>query len=102
MSGVQLDADAYGEITDITYLDDIGFQFNVSTTDAIGTFVIEGSIDGENWATVPSSSSGASLTGVSGTLLLSATLLPFPYIRAKYVRTSGDGVCDGYISAKMI
>lgn len=96
-----LDTNIIGPVTDITYLDNVGFQFNVTTTDAYGTFGVEASIDGILWQALPVSPT-PSVAGVSTVVLINLNQLPFPYVRPVYTTVSGTGTCDGYISAKMI
>lgn len=97
----QLNTSVVGPVTDITYLDNVGFQFNVTTSDAYGTFGVEASIDGNQWQALTISPT-PSISGSNDVVLINLNQLPFPYVRPIYTSLSGDGYCDGYISAKMI
>lgn len=89
------------DITDITYLDNVGVQLSWTTSDAYGDFAIQVSLDGETWNSI-NLPVNVSASGISDSAYIDLNQLSATQIRVVYTSTSGDGYCDGYIAAKMI
>lgn len=99
--------------TNIQYLDNVSIQLNFTTSDAVGTFSVQGSLDhaansltnqqitAGNWVTItlPTSPVAAS---ADNQILLDLNQLSFPWIRVVYTRSSGSGTLNAYISAKAV
>lgn len=100
-----------GPATNVQYLDRIGISINCETSDAIGEFKIQGRVS-------PSIQDGPALGPASewvdldmDTMLISGTDKSIVIdiintglieVRAYYTRTSGDGSCDIWVSAKEV
>jgi hypothetical protein len=111
VNGDMSQASITSAVTDIQFLDNIGFQFNFTGT-PVGTFSIEVSIDyaqdfngnvlnAGNWVPVNLMPVPVA-SGAAGSVYVDLHLVSFPWIRAVYTRTSGSGTLNGFISAKMI
>ncbi len=97
--------------TNVLLLDNVAIQLNVTTSDAVGTFTVEGSLDhveangvisnAGNWVAL-NLSAVPTLSGSSTSFLLDLNQVSFPWIRVTYTRTSGTGTVNAYISAKAI
>jgi len=100
-------------VTSIQWLDNIGIQLNVvATSSPMGTFAVQVSadyaqdFDGNvqnpgNWVNVALPST-PTVSGSSTSIYIDLNQLSAPYVRVVYTPTSGNGVCDGYITAKML
>lgn len=89
------------EVLHVQYMDNVGFQINVLTSDAYGDFSVEASIDGENWSPLILSPTVSS-TGASSTFLVNINQTPFSQLRVVYEPTSGDGYATVWTTAKII
>ena len=99
-------------VTSIQWLDNIGIQLNVvATASPMGTFAVQVSadyfqdIEGNvvnpgNWVSV-GLPSVPTVVGSSTVIYIDLNQLSSPWIRVVYTPISGDGVCDGYITAKV-
>lgn len=91
-------------ITNIEYLDDIGYQVNFPTT-ALGTFSVQvcmdyNSVTGTaNWNDYPFTTTPTA-DGVLTSIYLDMPLLSAPWIRLIYTRTSGTGTLNAFICGK--
>lgn len=99
-------------VTNIQFLDNIAIQLNIVTANAIGNFTVEVSVDysqddngnvtnAGHWVPVTLSPSPAA-TGTDSQIYIDLNQLASPWIRVKYTKTSGTGVLNAYISAKML
>ena len=99
---------------DIRTLDNIAVQLNATTSNAVGTFSVQGSLDynpggstspsgpvAGNWIaiTLPAI---PTLASVDAQFLLDLNQLSFPWLRIAYTRTSGTGTVDIYVSGKAV
>lgn len=98
-------------VTNIQWLDNIGYQFNFSGS-PVGTFAIQVSADyaqddsgnvtnAGNWIAV-SLPTPAVASGSAGSLYIDLNQLSAPWIRAVYTKTSGTGTLNAFITAKQI
>lgn len=92
----------------IQYLDNIAIQLNITTSDGIGTFLVQASIDYDpnthdsgNWVNLVLSPS-PTVASANNVILLDLNQLSFPWIRVSYSRTSGTGTVSGFISGKEV
>lgn len=107
-------------VTNIQFLDDIGYQFSW-TGSPVGTLAIQVSADyaadlngnvtnAGHWAPMVFTYwNGAAFvtdtsipTSVGSPIYLDLSLLSAPYIRAVYTKTSGTGTLTAYVTAKML
>lgn len=96
-----MSANITSTVTEIKYLDQISIQITSVNTNAIGQFSIEGSLDNLTFVPITLSPTIAATTsGNNDAIIVDMKLLSFPYIRVKYTRTSGAGICQVYISGK--
>lgn len=95
-------------------LDNCSYQIHFTTSDAVGTFSVEASVDYAidetvnkvtntgNW--IPLQLSGGTPTAASANddILINLNQVPFNAIRLKYTRVSGTGTADVYIMARQL
>ena len=88
--------------TTVTFLDNVGYQINVTTSNSTGTFAVQGSLDSVNWASL--SLSGTPVAAAANdVIVININQFPFTYIRLAYTSTvAGTGTCDVYIDAKAL
>ncbi len=97
--------------THIAFLDNIAMQIDFTTSDAIGTFDVQGSCDyvkGDaqnaavtgNWISLGLSISAAA--SADNHILINMYNIAFPWIRFVYTRSSGTGVLNVKITGKEI
>lgn len=98
--------------TIFTYTDNISYQINITTTDSVGSFQIEGSLDyvpntpltdpavAGNWA--PLVLSGTPVANAANTtLLININECPYNALRVRYTSSvAGTGHCDIFVMAK--
>ena len=106
-------------VIDIKRFDQIAIQMNVTTANAIGSFVVEASLD---YITSGSATDGSVLnagtwvpfvvtdsqgnpiavSAASVNHLLNLQQIAVPFIRVRYLATSGTGTCNVFLSGKSI
>lgn len=113
---VMTSADGSGDITSAVtgtqYLDNIGYQINLSGTPTMtGQFFVQVSVDYEqnaqgtvtnagNWVSL-SLSPTASVTGGSpSTIYIDINQISAPWMRLIYTHSSGTGTVNAFVSAK--
>lgn len=100
-------------VTVIEYLDNCSYQINLTTTDSIGTFSVQGSNDyNQEGSAVVNPGNWISLTLGGGTpfvnaandlIIIDLNQLPFSAIRLIYSSgTSGTGTCNIYLTCKQV
>lgn len=98
-------------VTSIQFLDNVGVQFNFTGTPT-GTFQIQVSADYAqdefgnvqnpgNWVAIALPSSPVA-SGAAGSIYIDLNELSAPWIRLAYVRVSGAGSLNAFITAKML
>lgn len=90
----------YSEVVNIQYMDNIGVQLEW-TGDAVGEFFVELSNDKITWNVLPIYPY-ATVLGVPGSHYLDLNQLSPVYIRIRYEWSALGGICNGYITAKII
>ncbi len=101
------------EPTTITYLDNVAYQINVTTSNSTGTFAVQGSLDYKvdgptgvvtpgNWISLTLSGTPVA-AGANDQIIISMNQVPFNALRIAYTAvTPGTGTCDIYILAKQV
>lgn len=112
LNGQSLAASFNSSPTNIEFLDNVGYQLNVTTANAVGTFSFQVSLDynqdsqgnvqnAGNWVDLPLSTT-PTLASADVTVMFDGNQIQAPWIRVAYTRTSGTGTVTGYVSGKMI
>lgn len=97
--------------TNIQFLDNIGIQFNFTGTPT-GTFQVQVSADYEqdaegnitnpgNWVPLVLTPTPVA-AGSAGSVYVDITMHSAPWMRVAYVKTSGTGTLNSFITAKMV
>lgn len=96
----------------IDFMDNTAYQINVTTSSAVGTFDVQGSLDyfpgNANQAAVTGNwvnlgvSPVPTLASANDTILININQAPFRALRVSYTRTSGTGTCNIYIMSKQL
>lgn len=101
--------------TSITYGDNCAYQINITTTDSIGTFSVQASLDYEkdpvsntvinpgNWVDLSLSGGTPFANAANDKIIINLNQLPFSAIRLSYTSTTpGTGHCDSYVMTKQL
>lgn len=101
--------------TVINYLDNIGYQIKITTTNSQGTFEIQASCDykinqpgtqAENpgtWTTLTLGGGTPSVNAADDTIIIDINQCPFAALRVKYNSTvAGTGTCDITLFSKQL
>lgn len=72
-----------------------------TTSDAVGSWSVELSINGEDWTPI-TLSSPVSVAGTNDNAYLDLNQLSANLLRVVYTATSGTGTCDVWTTAKII
>lgn len=112
LNAVSLAADIAATPLRIQYLDNVSMQLIVTTSNAVGTFYVQGSLDYavNEGGIVTNTGTWTSLTlspvptlaSANTTILLDLNQLSFPFVRLIYTRVSGTGTVTAYGSAKSV
>lgn len=105
--------DLVGAVTSIQFLDNIGYQINMTGSNMTGTFNVEVSADYEqdqngnvinagNWIPLPLLPSASVITGAPTNIYIDITQISAPYIRLTYIHVSGSGTVSAFITAKVL
>lgn len=99
----------------IKYLDNCAYQINVTTTNSIGSFAVEASLDyavdettnhvsnNGNWIPLTLAGGNPIVNAANDTILIDLNQLSFAAIRLSYdAGTAGTGVVDIYIAARQL
>lgn len=110
-----LSADFISPVTVITYLDNISYQINITTTDSIGNFTVQGSNDYEiytptnevqnagSWVDLPLGGGIPNANAANDQIIIDMNQVPFKALRISYDSlTAGTGTCDIWILGKQI
>lgn len=95
-----MSADIIGPVTVADKLDQICYQVSWTSTNAVGVISVQGSVDGVTFNDLTFNPLLTQPNSDNGSYLINLALIPFPYIRLKYTRTSGSGRLTVYMSAK--
>lgn len=98
----------------IKYGDNVAYQINAVTSNAVGTFSVQASLDYKiseptnsvenpgNWIDLTLAGGTPFLASANMLIMINLNQLPFNAIRLVYTRTSGTGTADVYIMTKQI
>lgn len=95
-----MSADIIGPTTQIDKIDNVGYQVSWTSSNAVGVISVQGSIDNVNFIDLTFNPALAQPASNNGSYLINLALVPFPYIRLKYTKTSGEGNLTVYGSGK--
>lgn len=99
---------------EIPFLDNCAFQINVTTTNSVGSFAVQGSLDYSkgnalekantgNWINLTLGGGTPSVASQNDSILINLNEVPFKAIRLSYTSSvAGTGTCNIYVMAKMI
>lgn len=93
-------ANIIGPVTNIDKVDQMCYQVVWTSSNAIGTISVQGSVNGTTFEDLTFNPVLAQPASNNGSYLINLALIPFTYIRLKYTRTSGTGSMTVYLSAK--
>ncbi len=107
-----MSASVTSAVTNIGNQDNIAIQIGFTTSDAVGVFSVQGSVDhvqddygnvqvAGNWVALTLSPTPVAASAADN-ILISLNQLPFPWIRLVYTRTSGTGTLSAYIAGKSL
>ncbi len=96
--------------------DNVSYQINITTSNSIGTFAVQGSDDYQprtaqqpgntgNWVTLPLGGATAAPTAAAAndSILINLNQVPFNALRVTYtVGTAGTGTCDIWETQKQV
>jgi hypothetical protein len=99
--------------TQIVYLDNCSYQINITTTDSIGTFAVQGSNDYQsienvitnpgNWIALTLGGGTPFVNASNDNIIIDLNQLPFSAIRLAYTSgTAGTGTCNIYLTCKQV
>lgn len=95
-----MSADIVGPTTNIDTGDQVCYQVSWTSSNAVGTISVQGSVDGKNFQDLTFNPALTQPASNNGTYLINLALVPFPFIRLKYTHSSGSGSLVVYMSAK--
>ncbi len=101
-------------VTIISYMDNVGYQINITTSNSTGSFAVQVSNDydsnelGTNvynpgtWASLDLGGTPVA-AGANDIISISLNQLPYKAIRINYTsNVAGTGTCDIYLSSKQV
>lgn len=108
---VAMSSDIISTPTNIQWLDNVGVQLMFTGTPT-GNFFIDLSLDynppgnsqpfnAGTWTAIAFTGQPAA-SGVDGDIYLDLNQMSSPYLRVRYVRASGTGVLNGYVTSKEV
>ena len=100
--------------TVINWMDNCAYQINVTTSDSVGAFTVQGSLDyvpatsntnlvAGNWATLSLGGDSLSVSSADDTMLINLNQLPFNAIRVHYQSSvAGTGHAQIIVMLKQV
>lgn len=99
-TGQSLAANFSSASTVVSFEDSISYQINVTTSDSIGTFYLQCSNDGVNFADV---GTAGTVAAANDTIIVDIADMAEKYIRLRYASsTAGTGTCDIMLMARSV
>lgn len=92
--------DIIGPSTELGKIDQVAYSVRWTSSDAVGTIAVEGSIDGVKWDALTFDPELEQPTSNNNSYLINLALIPFSFIRLTYTRDSGSGDLVVTMSAK--
>lgn len=107
ITGQSLGANFSSSALNVIQADVVSLQLNYTGSSPTGTLVIQGSLDGVNYAAIPFQSGSSVVTSLSlpsatSPILVNLTNLNIAYLQVAYTYTSGSGDMEGWASYKRI
>lgn len=93
-------ASIVGPSTILDKVDQVCFQVSWTSSNAVGTVSVQGSVNGIDFDDLTFATPLAQPSSNNGRYLINLALIPFTYIRVKYTRASGTGAMEVYMSVK--
>lgn len=100
--------------TIINFLDNVAYQINATTTNSVGTFAVQASLDYQpadgfveavagNWVTLTLGGGTPTIAAANNQIMVYLNQLPYKAVRLAYTSSvAGTGVADILIMAKMV
>jgi hypothetical protein len=86
--------------TDVKFQDNLSYQINVNTSNSSGTFYLQGSNDGVNYADLMPC---GAVAGANDEILINVNQFPFAKMRLSYVSSvAGTGTCNIILMARTV
>lgn len=113
-SAQSLAASFNSDPTVISYSDNIGYQINVTTTNSVGIFTVQASLDyaksitgavlnSGTWVDLTLAGGVPSVAAANDQIIISLNQLPFVAVRLKYTSSvAGTGTAGLYIVSKQV
>lgn len=97
----------------IPFMDNCAYQINATTSDAVGTFAVQGSVDyvpatanspgnTGNWVDLSLGGGTPTLASANDSLIINLMQVPFNALRLAYTRTSGTGTAELWVMSKQV
>jgi len=99
-TGQSLAASFDSAATTVPFQDNLSYQINITTSNSIGEFNLQGSNDGINYA---NTNNTISVLGANDVGIISINQWPYKYVRLSYTSsTAGTGTCDIIFHARTV
>jgi len=86
--------------TDVKFQDNLSYQIHVTTSNSSGTFYLQGSNDGVNYANLMPC---GAVAGANDEILINVNQFPFAKMRLSYVSSvAGTGTCNIILMARTV
>lgn len=86
-------------VSDVESSDNVAYQV-VWTGNAVGTFAVEGTVNGIDWEELDLGTPGPEAASVADSFLVSLKGVPYSKLKLTYSATSGSGSLNVWIMAK--
>lgn len=90
------------EPMDVRWIDGFCATIAVTTSSAIGQFIVEGSVDEVTWVELTQTSATMNVTGSSVSFKLNFMQIQDSFIRITYIAASGTGTATIFYAAKAL
>ncbi len=101
MNGLSTTAQAISEVITINQTSIVSFEIAWTTSVATGTFVVQGSVTGNNWNNIEPLSSTPTMAATNATWLLSLSVLGPLLVRLVFNPTiAGAGTINAWVGGK--
>ena len=114
-SNQSLSATVIFPVTIVQTQDNISYQINITTSDSIGSFTLQASLDytqdpvtkavtnSGTWVDLTLGGGSPQANASNDTINIAMNQVPFPALRIKYTSiTPGTGTCDMWVTAKRL
>ena len=90
-------SDFQSSVTNVQFMDRVSYSV-VWTGSAVGTLIVQSSLDGTNWTDLDMNQ--IVMANADDTAVIDIAATGIPQLRLSYTATSGTGSLDAYVSAK--